>query len=290
MTKFKEEYDKYSPLKIFDPIHSPTELSDKIQTETDRIIKDCSNVDWSEDYLSYQIIRSIRDILSGYIIPNIDNNLDMPKFDLEAYKLTGRAEQNHGDIAIVVTRSFPYRKQPISGVGFYEAKASSIDGYDYPSFSIQQLRRLVTHTPKLTYLLYNKNPQISNTQEWPIFDEPNHQEFYADNKRFNANTVDANFLKQNKSIQEAAMLIGQSFGYHFVQKILSGRELDYSRPPIETIRHWLKNTKRTNALVISIAVQDDNKYPINAQLTLPGFAGLQLPQLTNNHIYQLTKD
>lgn len=286
------KYDNYAPLETFDPIHSPTELSDKIQAETDRIIKECPDVDWSEDYLSYQLIRSIRDILSGYIIPNIDNNLNMPKFDLEAYKLTGRAEQNHGDIAIVVTRSFPYRTHPISGVGFYEAKASSIDGYDYPSFSIQQLRRLVTHTPKLTYLLYNKKSQISNTQEWPMFNEPSHQNFYAHDKkmRFNANTVDANFLKQNKSIQEATMLIGQSFGYHFVQKILSGRELDYSRLPIDTIRRWLKNTKRTNALVISIAVQDDSKYPISAQLTLPGFAGLQLPQLTNNHIYQLTKD
>ena len=52
--------------------------------------------------------------------------------------------------------------------------------------------------------------------------------------KYYARIVDANFVKQHRSIEGAAHLMSQSFGYHFVQKTLSGRELDYSRPPINT--------------------------------------------------------
>ena len=38
--------------------------------------------------------------------PNTEYHPNMSKFDVEAYKLTGPAEQTHGDIAVVVSRSF----------------------------------------------------------------------------------------------------------------------------------------------------------------------------------------
>ena len=76
-----------------------------------------------KNLLSYQVIYAIRFVLRGYVFPNIRLHSNISKFAVEAYKLTGKAEQTHGDIAIVVTRSFPGTGHPISGVGFYEAKA-----------------------------------------------------------------------------------------------------------------------------------------------------------------------
>lgn len=270
--------------KKFDNFNSPIELAENIQNGIDRIIKDCPKTEWGEDFLSLQLVGTIRDVLSEYTIPNIDNKLNLSKFDLEAYKLTGKAEQAHGDIAVVVTRSFSYCNEPISGVGFYEAKASSLENDDFPAFKIQQLRRLVTGTPRLSYLLYNREPQFSDSQEWPTF----FREEHADRKKVYAQTVDANFLKKCRNIREAVHLMGQSFGYHFINKILSGRELDYSRPPIETIRRWLKVTRRTKAFVVSIAIQDENSTkPSSAQLQLPGLENIKLAVSYENGISRL---
>ena len=258
----------------FDSINSPQRLANQLQDAVDKIIQQCPDVDWNENYLSYQVVSAVRSLLSRDIFPNIEFHSGISKFDVEAYKLTGQAEETHGDIAIVVSRSFHGSGRPISGVGFYEAKASSLAGHSYPAFSFQQLRHLVTNTPKLSYLLYDRNPQIADTQEWPTLQEKVDAPW--DERKFCVRTVDANFVKQHRSLENAAHVMAQSFGYHFVQKTLSGRELDYSRPPIETIRRWLKVTRRTTAFVVSIAVQEDSNKPAHAQLQLPGFEKLML--------------
>lgn len=289
--------DRINPREIFDELKTPYVIAEQIQHEVDRIISECHSVDWNEDFLTFQIVGCLRNILSGYRIPDIDNSLISKKFDLEAYKLTGKAEQKHGDIAIVVTRTFNNQSQPISGVGFYEAKASSVEPYDYryPSFSYNQLRRLVSNTPRLTYLLYDKHVRSVTAQEWPFTTKE--QESYSKNKMVHAYTIDANFLKQCKDINKASGLVGQTFGYHFVHKILSGRELDYSRPAKQTIKRWLKSTRRTKALVVSIfiheqdvnTIDDKLKLPEYKKLELPGFEKLELPSMANSQILKLNK-
>ena len=87
-------------IKEFDNFHSPFNLANALQDYIDNIVQKCPDVDWDENYLSFQVIKSIRVVLDGYVLP--DTNLS--KFDIEAYKLTGKAEQNHGDIAIVVSK------------------------------------------------------------------------------------------------------------------------------------------------------------------------------------------
>jgi hypothetical protein len=264
----------FDPREKFDSSRAPQHFANQLQDAVDKIIQQCPDVDWNENYLSYQVVSAVRSALSRYIFPNIESHSGTSKFDVEAYKLTGQAEETHGDIAIVVSRSFHGNGRPISGVGFYEAKASSLAGHSYPAFSFQQLRHLVTNTPKLSYLLYDRNPQIADTQEWPTLQEKIDAAW--DERKFCVRTVDANFVKQHRSLENAAHVMAQSFGYHFVQKTLSGRELDYSRPPIETIRRWLKVTRRTTAFVVSIAVQEDSNKPAHAQLQLPGFEKLML--------------
>lgn len=136
------------------------------------------------------------------MIPYLDYGSNISKFDVEAYKLTGKAEQTHGDIAVVVSRSFPHSSHRVSGVGFYEAKARSLVQYNYPSFSIQQLRRLVTSTQKLSYLLYSKESQVSDSKEWPTLQNP--ADYKYEGKKYHALTADANLLKQCKDIDSAA--------------------------------------------------------------------------------------
>ena len=265
----------YSRRRVFDNLHTPAELAREIQRSADDIVENCSEFEWDENHISFQIVVAIREVLSGYSIPNIKNTTNLSRFDLEAYKITGKPEQTHGDIAFVVTRLFADSPRSITGVGFYEAKASSANGYDYPSFKTQQLRRLVTHTPKLSYLIYSRRLLKSNDLDWPAYVDV--ESGYGDLNY--VQTVDANMLKEVRNINEAVSLVGLSFGHHFVQRILSGRDLDYSRKPIDTVRRWLKVTKRANALVVSITVMDSSD-PLGKRPQLPGFVKVDMPSLT----------
>jgi hypothetical protein len=255
----------------FDPARTPNILADEIQACVDDIISKCRDVDWSEDLISYKIIEQLRYILARYKLPDIEDGLSGNKFNMEVYKLTGKAEQSHGDIAFIVNRFILGQEKPISGVAFYEAKASGngYEQYRYPSFDIQQLRKLVTNTPKLSYLIYNREAQEIRMNDW----------LSDDIKKFHAITIDANFLKQCRNIHAASITVGQSFGIHFVKRVLSGRDLDYSRSIEETIRRWLKCTKRSAPLVISVSVQEKTYREFPAMIELSGFEKVTLPQL-----------
>ena len=229
-----------------------TELQSQIQSSVDAVVSNTHEADWSEDFLSRLLIMRIREALQAY--GSEDQQSDSShSFDLQAYKLTGNAEESHGDIAFIVTRHT--QLGPITGVGFYEAKAS-IDGYQYPAFKQQQLRRLCTSTPRLSYLFYCKKAGRADSSDWPTIGDSD------SSPCFNVRTVDANYLRQVKDPNAALREYGLSFGYHFVQRILSGRELDYSRTPEQTVKNWLKVTRRSSALVVNIAIQDSSLPPI----------------------------
>lgn len=267
----------------FDPRITPHTLANKIQSAIDSVISGCDDVDWSEDLITYSIIKELRIILMNYKIPAPMDGHPENKFDFEAYKLTGKAEQSHGDIAFIINRRIPGRRTPISGVAFYEAKASGVgyESHSYPSFKVQQLRRLVTNTPKLNYLIYNREKREVREGDWPISSAHYEKErsSFSSRKRVHALTIDANFLKQCRSIEFASLTVGQSFGDHFVKRVLSGHDLDYSRSVDKTIRRWLNCTRRSASLIISVSVHEETEEHFSTQLELPGLEKIEFPQL-----------
>ena len=125
-------------------------------------------------------------------------------------------------------------------------------GHEYPAFDYQQLRRLSTKTPRLSYLFYSRHGGKADSSDWPTVEASNHS------SSFKVRTVDANLLRRVRNPSVAIQEYGLTFGYHFVQRILSGRELDYSRTPEQTVRRWLETTRRASAIIVSVAVQDSN--------------------------------
>ncbi|MDK2618084.1 hypothetical protein QO218_20435 [Vibrio vulnificus] len=293
MTKFdyakfgleREENEVHDYRKEFDPIQTPSELSSNIQEVIDRILSQCPDCDWQEDLLTFKVIEALRYVLSEYKLPNIESPFDGAKFDFEAYKLTGKAEQTHGDIAVIITRLFPDKTKPVSGVAFYEAKASGSHPYEtcsFPAFCVQQLRRLVSNTPKLNYLFYNKQRRRYNSTRWPgAHEDKERNEMWGGytGPQANAITVDANFLKQYRDVNSALSNVGECFGSHFVERVLSGRDLDYSRSVDETIRRWLKVTRRAPPLIISVSVYEDPTQSFSTQLELPGLEKVTFPEI-----------
>lgn len=124
------EYETENSSRIeFDHRSTPYQIASQIQKATDEIISNCPRTDWNENLITYKLIENLRHILSNYKLLGIPDIFPENKFYLEAYKLTGKAEQSHGDIAIVVTRKFTNREELTSGVAFYEAKASGAARY-----------------------------------------------------------------------------------------------------------------------------------------------------------------
>lgn len=286
------EYETENDPRIdFDHRSTPYDIASQIQKTTDEIISNCPSADWNENLITYKLIENLRRILSHYKLPGISDIFAENKFYLEAYKLTGEAEQSHGDIAIVITRRFTNGGNPTSGVAFYEAKASGAaqnNSWQYPSYCVQQLRRLVTNTPKLNYLLYSKESRKIGNSDWPIIEGQSdyQRELFRHGSYANAMTVDANFLKNCRNIDVAVSSIGLPFGSHFVDRVLSGRDLDYSRPVNKTIKRWLKYTRKSAPIIISISIQENHNDQFSTQLELPGFEKLKFPELPtkNNNL------
>lgn len=280
MTKFDySEFDieiekNFDDREEFDPRTTPFSMEKHIQDSVDKIIEKCPDADWNENLITYKIIENIRHILSNYKVPGLDDIFSESTFNLEAYKLTGNSEKFHGDIAFIITRRFSERAEPTSGVAFYEAKASNNGQFsrkEYPSFCTHQLKRLVTHTPRLNYLIYNKEGCNIANHSWAMVEEMDFDSRRQNYSRVNAAVIDANFLKNNRNINFALRTIGLSFGNHFVQRVLSGRDLDYSRSVDKTIRRWLKYTRKSSPIIISVSILDNSGEHFDTQLELPGF-------------------
>lgn len=276
----KTHLEKFDDREIFDDTKTPSALSEKIQECVDSIVSNTRNTQWDEDGISRAIVDEVLKILSGYKIVDNKKDISISKFDIEAYKITGKPETKHGDIAIIVSRPHPSGENLV-GIAFYEAKGSCHEGDRYPAFKKQQLNTLVANTEKLSYLFYDKSPKIADNQAWPL-GRPATDDDYAKRKKYHVTRIDAKYLQANGGIPDDSHN-RQTFGYHFVYGVLSGRDLirnkKRSTPIINSINHWVKVTRQDEPYVISVAIQEDITNPISAQIDLPGFEKIELSRL-----------
>lgn len=207
-----------------------------------------NDVDRSEDLLSNKLVNSIRKALEFSQDEEEGINRKSSLYmAVQAYKATGRLEQNHGDIAIVVT-DLDHR---ITGTGFYEAKAESHSGY--PSYKMRQLRRLEAKTPRLAVVLYERNAK-------PVSDDGYSCSIpYLVAKESTAlrycRVLPASWVREFPRLEDAvSQVLPTSFGHHFVTRYLLGRDLDYSRTTANTIERWVRVTRRASPVILEIVI------------------------------------
>lgn len=230
----------------------PEQLANALDREVERLVEDTEPVDWHEDSISFNLVQAVRKVLRLHSCIQLvrsprysaDKYQEQLLFlDVEIYKVTGKPERKHGDIAVVVRNEELHR----TGVGFYEAKAQGVMG-NFPAFSRRQFQRLSTCTPLLFLLLYHRSPE-------PVGTNASHVPYTSEDRRsldtsrvrvFRANEV--RLFGNPVSIPWEA----QRFGSHFVGDFLTGKSLDYSREPEKAVERWLKATKRASPLVVSV--------------------------------------
>jgi hypothetical protein len=226
--------------------------------------------EWDENHLSILVVQSIREVLRR--AGQIELETGVLRLAVEAYKFTGTPERCHGDIAVAI-HHFLDDGREITGLGFYEAKAADMNGR-YPAFKLRQLKRLFSATPRLSLLLYERMYSTATSEPFGLGIAP-HSRSDRQTRRVRARTVGANIVTHLKDPGRSAELYAESFGFHFVSRYLTGRDLDYSRSPAESLNRWLQKTKRAPPIVIALAVS--NLESVVPQLQLADYEPLALP-------------
>lgn len=237
-----------------------------INDEFDKESAAINDVDRSEDLLSNRLVNSIRKALGQpqHVQEETSSKSNL-YMSVQAYKATGRLEQDHGDIAIVVTDL----DHNITGTGFYEAKAEFHDGY--PSYRMRQLRRLEAKTPRIAVAMYERNAK-------PVSDDAYSCSLssYATKESTSlrrCRVLPASWVRQFPKLEAAAsQILPTSFGHHFVTRYLLGQDLDYSRTAANAIERWVRLTRRAAPVILEIIISrnPDWRHSSNPLGILPG--------------------
>jgi hypothetical protein len=236
---------------------TPTYLAEILNRSVASELDSIAPTEWDENHISFLLVRAMRNTLqktSTFQTQKTDSLEHSLHIQAEAYKVTGEIERTHGDIVIAITHIIDGR--PLTGLGFYEAKAAGLD-YRYPAFKMRQLQRLTSSTPRLSLLLYERSEMAVTDDDFPMI-FPN--QYNRQNNSQRVRVLGAN-LASRFSEPNYVSMYAQSFGHHFVTRYLSGRDLDYSRKPAESLQHWLKVTKRAPPLLVSIVLSNRDAEP-----------------------------
>lgn len=240
---------------------TPTDLAEILNNCVSHELDGIAPTEWDENHISFLLVRAIRNILqetSTVQSRHTDGQDQGLHVQAEAYKVTGAIERTHGDIVIAITHVIDGR--PLTGLGFYEAKAAGL--YGYPAFKMRQLQRLTSGTPRLSLPLYERSMMVVNDEDFPLIvrDQYRGRDQYR-YKQERVRVLGANLASRFPDLGNFVSMYAQSFGHHFVTRYLSGRDLDYSRKPAESLQHWLKVTKRAPPLLVSIVLSNRDVEP-----------------------------
>jgi hypothetical protein len=252
---------------------SPSDIAYAINDAFDRDVNSMDDVDRNKDLLSFKLISTIRNVLADPVgLQRMPGSRSRFCMAIQAYKATGRLERQHGDIAIVVT-DIDHNK---SGTGFYEAKAAAHGG-QYPSYKMRQLRRLESSTPRLAVAMFERQAKPVNDD---VYDASlGHQSSGEAYHLRYCRVLPASCVRQFSRLETAAeQMMPTSFGHHFVTRYLLGRDLDWTRNPLDAIDRWVRITRRALPVVLEIVISrnPDSQYTSDPLGILPGsdLAGL----------------
>jgi hypothetical protein len=124
----------------------------EIDSILDRAVRECHPRSWDENHITYAWLATLRREW-----PHLSKRIHAATLvRWDAYKMSGRAEQQNGDVAFVIDMRFP-NGNALAGVGFLEAKRI-FDTDRFDSLKWIQLRTLAAGSSYHQLLLYDHTP------------------------------------------------------------------------------------------------------------------------------------
>ncbi|WP_034764867.1 hypothetical protein [Chrysiogenes arsenatis] len=114
-------------------------------------ISGVSGHEWDEDFITRNLLRDLRNELSGSRFIGRDRKSSI---NWQIYKLKGTFENNFGDVALIVNINYQDGTS-INGAAFLEAKKRDWRKITFGAMKLPQAKKILKNAPRSQYLLYD---------------------------------------------------------------------------------------------------------------------------------------
>ncbi len=110
-----------------------------------------SGDEWDEDFITRNLLRDLRNELSGSRFIGRDKKSSI---NWQIYKLKGTFDNNFGDVALIVNINYQDGTS-INGAAFLEAKKRDWRKTTFGAMKLPQAKKILKSAPRSQYLLYD---------------------------------------------------------------------------------------------------------------------------------------
>jgi hypothetical protein len=204
---------------------------------------------WDENHLTFKWLDAITQLLDGQTVLEPGQTR---RIACSAFKLKGKLEQEHGDVAVIVNLAFEDGDE-LEGVGFLEAKRRDRYGTGFPALDVKQLKRLYKGTDYAKVLLYDWAPVIPGA----VVDSP-----YDSPYETHAIVIPMDSMLDGKRANRNAYRLGVSLSHQLVYRYLQGLDLSLQTKALAAARGFAtKELISTSVLSIGVGVGAGNLPP-----------------------------
>jgi hypothetical protein len=221
-------------------------------------VKENYRADWDEDFITRSILKGIRQQLH---FTKVVGFKDRVRVEWIPYKLSGKAENKFGDIAILVKISYRDGDE-IEGVAFLEAKKRKPGNEKFEALKFEQLKRIRRYAPSLMALLYDYNDITQFTDFDPNADERYWGWYYKPCTY--AVVVPSNIVIHMKKRDTTLYKFSLPFSYQLIFRYFNGLDLEFGKAPIEIAKGYrIDKGLPTYLVAVSITYGKAEPEPVN---------------------------
>jgi hypothetical protein len=209
---------------------------------------------WDENHITYSILRK----LQALKLVEINGLRETFYARWSAFKLSGKAETDLGDIAIVVRINYPDGVQ-LEGAAFLEAKKRKQNKLTFDELKTSQLRRIVGNAPRSMVLLYD----YEDITKFP------HNKFMrygweesrglAYTKTTNAVAVATNTVIARAEKDTSLYRFSIPFSRQLCRRYLLGLDLEYEKDLVEAAKGFATRKFGSPTYMMVITVSPDEQ-------------------------------
>jgi hypothetical protein len=216
-------------------------------------VKENYRADWDEDFITRSILKGIRQELN---LANVVDFKDKIRINWVPYKLTGKAENKFGDIAILVNIS--YRDgDKIEGVAFLEAKKKRPGHIKFEEIRFVQLKRIRKWAPSSMILLYDYD-DIMQFSDF-LFAGDLYRGWNYKPYTF-AVVIPTGIVIQTAKRDTTLYKFSLPFSYQLVFRYFNGLDLEFRNTPLEIAKGYARD-KGLPAYLVTVSITQGKAEP-----------------------------
>lgn len=218
-------------------------------------------LDWKEDVLTHELVKSFRDIFRNTTLYGTQYPLNI---EWEIYKLHGTRETDHGDIGLL----FRY-KLPIGNIvgraGFMEAKLRGRETTKFLQVRHDQVTRILARSPQTRLLLYDYNAVsvLDSVSDHDDYDFPHHRRYHGSPfaRVTHAPVLPLQLAAAVNQYDDTLYRFAHSLSHQFTRRYFHLHDLDFSESAIKAVKGFPTELGSPNIIIVVRASPQGQELP-----------------------------